>query len=75
MFGSLEPSRLRLIGAALCLAGAGLYLAVWLLFDGHWIALTMFGLLGWLNAAAYAAVGLGVVGGVLMIASIVARRS
>ncbi len=74
MFRNVSPSRLRVIGVALCLAGSGLLLGGYLLFDWYGFPLALTGLLGWLNIVGYAAIGLAVIGAVLLLASFVARR-
>lgn len=74
MFPNANPTRLRMIGAMLCVAGAGLYLGVMEVFEGHGISFFMTGTLGWLTIAGYAAIGLGVIGAVLLLASLAPRR-
>ena len=74
MFQNVSPTRLRLTGAILCLAGGGLYLGVMEFVEGHWISFFMTGTLGWLTAAGYVAFGLIGIGAFLLIASFVPRR-
>ena len=80
MFKNMNPSRLRMIGAALGLAGCSLLLGVYLLFDRHWLAaletgrLDFLEFLGWFNFFGYTAIGLVVIGAVLLLASLVPRR-
>ncbi len=74
MFRNVSPSRLRVIGAALCLAGCGLLVGGYLLFDWYGFPLALTGLLGWLNIVGYAAIGLAATGTILLLASFVPRR-
>lgn len=74
MFRNTNPTRLRIVGAMLCVAGGGLYLGVMEIFEGHSISFFMTGALGWLTVAGYSAIGLAVIGTGLLLASFVARR-
>ena len=74
MFRNTNPTRLRIIGAMLCVAAGGLYLGVMEVFEGHSISFFMTGTLGWLTVAGYSAVGLAVIGTGLLLASFVVRR-
>ena len=74
MFRNPNPTRLRIIGALLDIAGGGLYLGLLEVFEGHSISFLMTGTLGWLTVAGYSAIGLALIGAGLLLTSFVARR-
>ena len=74
MFNNVTPVRLRMTGGLLCLAGVGLYLGAVLAFQWLPITLLLSGALGWLTATGYTAIGLAVIGAVLLFGSMVPRR-
>ncbi|MFY8164743.1 MAG: hypothetical protein ACOVKC_10985 [Brevundimonas sp.] len=80
MSSKINPTRLGLTGVALGLIGIVLLLGVYLLFDRQWLAaletgrLDFLAFLGWYNFFGYAAIGLVVVGTILLLASFARRR-
>ena len=80
MLKNMNSSRLGMIGTVLGLAGCCLLLGVYLLFDRQWLAaietgrLDFLEFLGWYNFFGYAAIGLVVIGAVLLLASFAPRR-
>ncbi|MEY4240928.1 MAG: hypothetical protein RJA14_624 [Pseudomonadota bacterium] len=80
MFRKTNPTRPGLTGVALVLSGIALLLGVYLLFDRQWLAaletgrLDFLEFLGWYNFFGYAAIGLVVVGTILLLVSFARRR-
>lgn len=65
----MHTSGLRAAGLAIFILGAGGFVALRILFNDHWIALTFYGLLGIMTTLVYLTVAAMVVGGALFLVS------
>jgi|GEM_PF-3503361 len=69
-----SPRGMRLIGLSLLLVGVAAFLGIRSLFLDHWIAVVLFGATGWITAAVYGLIAVGLTGVVLFLSSFLKTR-